>query len=401
MLAGLLAARLLTIDAYARYALAIAVVTAVTVVGDSGLGSQVVAIAGRYMPDTSRISGIYGLARSYRTWISATLSVVSAPILVTLLLRNQASVAEASAIAALVIATVFLSLNGSLVRSVLQLDYQFRSIQISGLAAAMVRLAGSALLVPLAVLGALLPTLANAVAAGVQWIWMRKTVVERFDLGSGSISADDRTEMRRALRRLLPLNVVLVAQSQGASLLLGALGATSALASVTAISRYGLLFAFVSTVAVSVLAPALARTNSGHRAVVRRYALVVGAISLTTMAMLGLIWALRDPLLALLGTQYTGLSREFLIVSVGSAVAATAAGISGMNLARGWTGGSWMMAPTTAIWFAWGFTMLDLHSTTGAAVLMATSALPSLATAVAQAAFGLKRPTRIAASDPQ
>ncbi|SEJ40955.1 lipopolysaccharide biosynthesis protein [Demequina mangrovi] len=391
MVAGLLAARLLSVEGYAQYALLVATATAITVVGDSGIGSQVVAIGGRHMPDASRLGGLLHTARLYRNVIAGALSVAVGPLLAWLLLQNGAGIATSLALTTITIGTVFITLNGSLYRALLQLMYEFGVMQRSGLASAVIRLIGVVALIPFAALSVFAPTVGNGVATGVQTIWLRFRTRRMLDLGDRTISPGDTAEMKRAVRRLLPLNLVVVAQSQGASFLLGALGATTALAGVTAVSRYGLIFGLLSTIVGQVLSPAFARSKGSTAEIGRRYAMVLLGVFAGASAIYLVAALARVPLLSLLGPQYSHLTAEFLIVNAGSVLGALAAGAGTMNLSRGWTGGSWIMAPATIVWFTAGYLLLDLSTETGAAIFMATGALPGLITAAFQAGSGIRR----------
>lgn len=400
MVAGVLIARWLPVESYAKYALATAFITAITVVGDSGIGSQVIAIGGRYSPVQERLPALMRQAHRVRLVISGAISAVAAPALFIMLLRIGAGWAESLMLSVLVIATVYISLQASLYRSAMQLLFEFRAVQTSGVVSSSARIVGALAVAPWPQLGAVVPTAANAIAMGIQAQWLNAVLRRLTGSAVTALSAEDKSEMTAAAKRLVPLNLVLVAQNQGTGMVLGALGATVALAEVTAVSRYGIALTLIPTVVISVLGPVFARTPANSGLVVKRllgFILASAAAVALATAVLALAW---EPLLALLGSNYESLRLEYWIVTAGTAVASVATVLSGLNLNRGWTAGSWIMAPSAVLWLAGGSLALDVTSTLGASVFMALSSLPVVVTAGFQTLLGLRNLKANAAPAP-
>jgi len=390
LLAGILVARLLSVEEYAYYALAIAFLTSINVASESGLSSQVVAISGRRMPDVTGFGSLFRTATRYRRRVASLFSFFGAISLFLLLLLNHATIATASLMTLLVVGCIFASVTVSLRSAALTVLYHYRPVQYANLGAASARLAGAALLFPFGSLGAILPLAATWLASMGQGLVLRRAMERQIDLTDTGGHPQDAVELRRAMSRLLPVNLILVAQSQGVSMLLGALGATVVLAQVNAVSRYTLVFGFVSAIVVTVLGPALARSRLTRRILFGRYLSLVG-LTIAVLAVLLLAMEVFAPfLLGLLGSKYSGLGFEYTILNIGGAVGAVAATCTGFNLARGWTSGSWLMFPATGVWLLLGLVTLDVTTSAGASFFIATSYLPTLATAGLQALLGFR-----------
>ncbi|GAB2698815.1 O-antigen/teichoic acid export membrane protein [Microbacterium marinum] len=389
--AGILVARLLSVDQYAYYALAIAFLTSINVTSESGLSSQVVAIASRRMPDRTGFGGLFALANRYRRRIALAFTAAGAPTLYILLTLNGADIATAASLVAVVVLTIFSAISVTLASSSLSLFYRFGPIQAAGIAASVGRLAGSALLIALSTVGALVPLMANWLSTLGQSVALRRSLSREVDLNDKRQRGDDALELRRAIARLLPVNLILVIQSQGVALFLGVVGATVVLAQVTAVSRYTLVFGFVSTILVSALAPGFARYRRSASRTLALYGALVGCATAVLAAALAVMQIAAPFLLGLLGDSYQGLQAEYAILNLGGAVGAVGAAATGFNLARGWIRGAWLMIPATIVWAVLAFTLADVTTAIGASILIATSYLPTLATATLQATLGLRR----------
>jgi hypothetical protein len=278
-------------------------------------------------------------------------------------------------------------------QAILRLRDQFGSLNAAGLANSFVRTTLVSLLLwrPF---GTAVAVGANSAAVLVESHLMRRKLKDEFRDLVPEIDPADTAVMKRSTVRLFPLSLFYVLQGQITLGLLGAIGATRQLASVSALQRFSVLFNALGNVWSTIAIPSFARHPGGRWSLLRRFSLIAGTYGASLAVTAGAVAAFPSQLLTLLGRDYNGLESPLVVVTIGMAVGALSGLVSHLNQARGWLEFSWLSIPATLLATAISATLLDLSTVMGAAIFMAAVSSASLIANLAATAQGLRRDAR-------
>ncbi|GAA2081894.1 hypothetical protein [Microbacterium hatanonis] len=387
--AGVIVVRILPPDQYALYAIAAALIAAITAISATGITSRFMALGAALERPSMELDLLYGGARSARLRLVTVVLVVALPFLAYLLISNGADPLAAVGILVLcVLSTVPLQQFG-LASTELQLEKRFVLIGAIDVIANGVRALSVTILWILGVSSAVVLFSVTAFVAWTQAVLGWRSV-RRYVRARVGVDPSSRRTFAIAVRQSLPAVLVMVASEQLVTLLLTLSGNTLGIAQVAALSRYALAFALVNNILGTWGASALARTVGGRGTVLRasgRYLAVYGAACL---AFLSITVIFSGPLLHLLGESYEQLTLEFALLMAGATLTNFAAfGIGAINHARGYLSLSWVYIPFVVAWLVIGMTFVDTSSSLGAAILAASLAVPTLLGQLARAIYGI------------
>ncbi|WP_062516261.1 lipopolysaccharide biosynthesis protein [Demequina gelatinilytica] len=390
---GLIVVRAMSKEDYALYAIATATVGASGVLADSGLNSILIASAGRARRAGRSVVPPFLAAHEVRRRM--LLIVVPAFGLFTLylLLANGGGTASSLVMVALVAATVWPEANASLYRMILQIGDRVSVIQWVTLAVAIGRLV---LVVTLWMVprSLLLPFLAvQALASVAQLILMRKHA-RVIMCDRPEQERDDLKPYVKALWNVLPQNIVLVASPQLITLALTLEGNSAAIAEIAALSRFGMVMVVLQQVVGNVAAPLVALSSESRRATNKALVVIVGGMTVAVAGFVVVTALASDLLLRILGPGYENLHDELVLIAIGSGLSTIAGYALGViNHARGWTSYSWVYVPLFMIWAVIALTTLDLSTSMGAVLMVASLPLVDVVTQIIRLSVGYRRLT--------
>jgi O-antigen/teichoic acid export membrane protein len=259
-----------------------------------------------------------------------------------------------------------------------------------------VRLAVALLMIGASLLRAWLGMLGSALAAAVTAALAGSTAAAPSPAApAAAATAPDLGPYRRqVLRYLLPsLPSALYFSIQGPLVvwLAATFGAARNIAEVGALGRLGMIVGMCSGLIGVVLLPRLARIVD-ERLYLRRYLQYGGLLLALALALLAVAVLFPGALLLILGSHYSGLHRELVLVIAGSGLTLVGAYVVSVNLARSWN--RWeTLAVLLYIAAQAGFVaILPLGTTAGVLQFNLLSAAAGLALQVAIAVAGFRRP---------
>jgi O-antigen/teichoic acid export membrane protein len=199
---------------------------------------------------------------------------------------------------------------------------------------------------------------------------------------------------RQVLRYLMPsLPSALYFSIQGPLVvwLAATFGAARNIAEVGALGRLGMIVGMCSGLIGVVLLPRLARIVD-ERLYLRRYLQYGGLLLALALALLAVAALFPGALLLILGSHYSGLHRELVLVIAGSGLTLVGAYVVSVNLARSWN--RWETVAVLLYMAAQAglVAILPLDSTAGVLQFNLLSAAAGLALQVAIAVAGFRRP---------
>lgn len=389
-IAGILLVRSMDKNDYAHYAIAVALVAATALVAEAGLNSVLMARGAKAQDRPDVLSSLFATAMRFRFIIGSPLIALGAIVIVVLLSANGMPVLGIALSTGIVIATLITTMTSATLLTFHRLNLSVGLIRRTNLCVTTLRLVAIAGLVAVSAISVPIILALSLFCALATTLVYKKFATRDLNL-KAERSPSDWKAFKVGAKRTLPMNIMLVLSEQSILVFLSFLGSPEVIANVSALARFSIAFFVVNVIIADVGAPLIARTGARVSAVAKKFVLILGAYAaLAGVLVLG-VYLTAPALLGILGSKYQGLETPLLIIAIGSAVLNIGYAFSSMNQARGWTEYSWVYSPLIVIWAVIGLFTFDLSTTAGAALFMATQALPGLLTQVIRFGVGMKR----------
>lgn len=344
--AGVLIVRTLPKHEYAFYTIGNTMLATILMLADSGVSSALSAIGGRVWQDRRGLGSLLNTALDLRRQMILFTLIVVVPLLIWLLRQNGANLVETSLLVVAVLAGSGLELITRIYSVALRLKSEVRQIQIQALLAALTKLAVVGVAVFL-VFNALVAILAVVAGYAVQFYLLRRWTRANIDTNAPS-EASIRSEIVTVVRSQVPHSIYYCLQGQIAIWLIGLFGNADNVANVGALGRVGLIFAVLSSVTCDVVLPAFARIQSA-RQLRRRYFQIVFSYSAISVLLVGAVASFPRQILSVLGSQYSGLHSEGVLMAVGAVAASMAGILCAVNASRAWIVPPHLLIPCTIL----------------------------------------------------
>jgi O-antigen/teichoic acid export membrane protein len=342
---GILLVRWLPQREYAYFTIANAMQATLNLLADIGISVSLISIGGRVWQDRHRFGELVNTGLAVRRRLAAVAIIIVAPILYAMLARNGASLAYAALLIVIILVSFSLQLSIDVFSVVPRLRSDIGKIQTFDIASAAARL-----ILILGLIG-VFATAGTAVAIAsiaflLQCIFLRSYAARIIDLNANE-NAEDRQEIIRVIKTLAVSTLFYCFQGQITVFLISFFGHNvDSVAEVGALGRLAMIFTVLMNMMTNIFVPAFARCQTKRKLTVL-YVLIVGAMTGFSAAVLAAATFFPEQFLFLLGSRYTHLHRE-LILMVGAAVfSALGGGIWLLNAAKGWISGSWLYVPLT------------------------------------------------------
>jgi O-antigen/teichoic acid export membrane protein len=387
--AGLLVVNLLPVREYALYALALSVLSFLSVFSDLGLGGALVFFR-REARKLHKDFAPYLLAALRMRRLLLLAGGAAGLALVLKLGHDRAfGVGQLLVVSALMIATVWSQIAGGIAVVALRLESRYRESYLVELAGNVTRLA---------VLGAVALSLAmrqawGAMMAGLAGASVQAALALR-RCGPQAGGTPARLPYNELLRYVLPSSASALYYAVQAPLVVwlsAAFSGTETIAEVGALGRLGAIMGLASGFIGAVLMPRLAAVTD-DALYLRRYLQGWGALLAFSCGVLGVAFAAPDAFVWLLGDAYRHQTRGFEIVAVTAVLTTWGGYVVGVSNARGWVRHhARVVLAYAALQFAL-IVRLDLGSTEGVLMFGLYSAIAGLAMHLAINAIGFLRP---------
>jgi O-antigen/teichoic acid export membrane protein len=380
LVTGLLLINFLPIEEFAHYALAYAAFTVFALISDGGVSSALLSLGSGVKQEPGRLRTLIDDVFGVRARLGLAALAVGLPVLAWIMVRLDFGAGLIIATLALAVINLAVSLWCAVWSTVLRLDGAYRRLQMIDLASSLFRVGtiGAALALTRSGLALL------AVSVGVQGV----TVLllrsrARASRAVAPTGASFRPQVTSVLRAAMPGVVFYALQGQVTIAVLALLGTQSAIAGAGALTRIAVVFVVLDPLVTNVLAPRFASVAEDES--FRRYFQGVLGAAVTAAAILSLVAVFRRPILSLLGSAYSGLELELLIVT-GAAGLAFVRDVAGhLNKARAWVRRSWFSAPAVLGAQLVALTLVDVSTLQGALWLGAVGAGAALVVLLYQA----------------
>jgi hypothetical protein len=333
LVCGILVIRLLPVKEYAWYTIANTLLGTMFILADGGIISSVLAQGGKIWQDKVKLGAVLDTGMHLRKQFAVRSLLISTPILIYLLIHNNASILTSILISASLIPAFYAELSDSLLEILPKIHQDIIPLQKNQVAVSMLRLllsAFSLFLFPF--------TFIAILAAGIPRIWgniQLKKISKKYVVAEQGIDQDVKLEILRLVRKILPYSIYYSSSGQITIWIISVFGSASSVAQAGALGRLAVVITIFRSLISTLIIPRFARIPNHRKLLLTRYLQIHGGlVALFSMIILTISF-LPSQILWVLGKQYAGLQTE-LIICITSACLASIAGASfGLSTGRG------------------------------------------------------------------
>jgi O-antigen/teichoic acid export membrane protein len=314
---GIAVVRLLDVEQYAIYTIANSLLGALVVLGDSGISSGAMSQGGSVWQDRRRLGAVVNTALQVCRWFAVAAAVVAVPAVLFLLGRHGSPLVLSLAVSAILIPCFVLSVRNTILQIPIKLHQDVRPLQGIQLGSNTVRLL---------LLGAVLPFAPYALvalgAAAFSTAYANMQMSRRSHLYMHETAERDpaaRKEIMRLVWRMLPGSTYYCIQGQLTIWLISVFGNTTAVAQLGALGRLGMVTSIVTAVATTLVVPRFARLPGVRPLLLGRLFIVLISLVFVCSIGLGVVALFPGAFLWILGSAYSGLHEELILMAVASA----------------------------------------------------------------------------------
>jgi len=386
--AGLLFINFMPVQEFALYTLAFSVVSFFHFVTDLGSTSSLVYFRRRALEKGEDFGGYVAAVLSMRRWLFL---VAGAGVLAgfPLFAAGQGfSTSDTLASTVAILLTVWFQLVSSIRLLVLRLEDRYARSYWAELVGGVVRLGLAGVLVALSLLRAWLGIATAALASAAVSIRAGRQVPATV---AGRDFSPERRRLFRYLLPTLPSSLYFSIQGPLIVWLAALFGRTENIAEVGALSRLGMVVGLFSGLIGTVFMPRLSAVTD-ERIYLRRYLQFGGFLALIAAALLAGAMMIPELFLFVLGSSYSGLHRELVLIVAGSGLTLLGGYAVAINLARSWN--RWQGAAVGLLVVAQALMVafLPLGTTAGVLTFNLLTATVGLLTQVTLNFLGFFRP---------
>jgi O-antigen/teichoic acid export membrane protein len=363
MLVSLLLVRSMPKAQYAYYTIAMALLSTVLALSDSGMTSGLQAVGGPEHADDHRMGQLVRTGVALRRMMYFLAAAIVLPILPYMLWKAGARLPVVLETLVLVIIATQLQLVTGIYSAVPRLRGDVGVLQWMAFAGAMLRLL---LILPAYFFHMSLGVaLLSQILGGIGQVWiLSRWSKKNLDMAA-SPDPGIRSAVWKIVRAQVPYEIYGVFQGQISVWLITLFGSTGQIADLGALTRLGVVFVIVPQVINSVLTPRLSRCTQPERLRLIYWQIFLAYV-LFTGATLAAVLVRPDLILRLLGHQYTNnLHGDLVLVMILAAVCILQGGALAMNMSRGWIVPAYYGITLTIVTQIVAFSLVNLSTVRG------------------------------------
>jgi O-antigen/teichoic acid export membrane protein len=373
---GILLVRWLPQREYAYFTIANSMQATLMLLADIGVSVGLVSIGGRVWQDRHRFGELIKTGLAVRKRLAAAAAIIVAPILYAMLVRNGASSVYTLLLIAFVVVGFSIQISVDIFSVVPRLRSDIGRIQKIDFTCAIVRLLLVVGLVYLFATAGLAVAIASATFF-LQYFLLRSYAAKVVDLNA-SENAEDRHEIVRLIKSLAANTLFYCFQGQITVFLISFFARRAAsVAEVGALGRLAMIFTVLTNLLINIFVPAFARCQD-KRKLRYLYAAIVGGVILFSAVVLGGAELFPDQFLFVLGSRYTHLHRELLLMISVAVISALSGTLWLLNASKAWVSGAWLYIPITLATQVALIPFTDFSSVAGVLIFNLISTVPSL-----------------------
>lgn len=332
LISGILIIRLLPVEEYALYTLGNTMLGTMLQLSDGGLSMGVMSIGGKHFKDKNQFSTIMNTALTLRRKFGIICYIALAPVVYFLMINNGASPLSAVLICLSIIPMFYAQLSYSLNQVPFKLYQDLVPLQKNNLKFNFSRLIFT--IVPLFIFPfASIAILSTGVAQYLADLRLKKLSGKFFNLVESS-DADTKAELLSITKRILPTAIYFSLSGQLTVWLVSIFGSVKSVAEIGALSRLSLVFSVFTSIFSLIVVPRFARLPNEKAVLVKWFVQIQVVLFLIAFLIPLFISFFPDQILMILGSNYSGLSRELVILGFSTGLNLIISGLAGLNSSR-------------------------------------------------------------------
>jgi O-antigen/teichoic acid export membrane protein len=312
-ISGILIVRLLPIQEYALYTLANTMLGTLVIFTDSGISNGVMALSGRVWQDPKKLGVVLATGLDLRKKFALITLVIATPIIIYLLLKNNASWLTAILILLSLIPAFYAALSDSLLEITPKLHQDITSLQKNQLKIGLGRLVLTLLTI------FIFPwTFVIILASGLPQIYGNfrlQKINAKFVDSNQKPDPIIRKEILSVVVRVLPNVFFYAVSGQIVIWILSVFGNTKDLASIGALGRFSILIGLFTSILSTLFLPRFSRLAKNKEVIIIKYFLFFQLLLFLFSGFIMLIvFLFPKQMLWILGTSYGSLSTELFLI---------------------------------------------------------------------------------------
>lgn len=320
---GILIVRMLPVQEYALYTLANTMLGTLVMFTDSGISNGVMALSGKVWKNPQKLGEVLATGLDLRKKFAFIALTVSTPIIIYLLLKNNAGWLSAVLIFLSLIPAFYAALSDSLLEITPKLHQDISSLQKNQLRVGFGRL----VLIVLTIF--IFPwTFVLILASGIPQMYGNsklKIINKKFVDSNQKPDPVIRKEILRIVTRILPNIIFYALSGQIVIWILSVFGNSTDLASIGALGRFAALMAFFTTISGTLFLPRFSRLTNNKETLLRYFLFFQLILFLAAGFIMLIVFLFPAPMLWLLGASYSSLSFEFFLIMLSNCIGLIAA----------------------------------------------------------------------------
>jgi O-antigen/teichoic acid export membrane protein len=301
---------------------------------DSGIGIGVMSEGGKVWQNKQKLGEVLQTGLQLRKLFGLVSLAIVVPILMYLLLHNNASVLEAILIIIALIPAFVAALSDSILEIVPKLHQDLNALQKNQLGVSIVRLilsGVSLLLLPLTVIA----FVANALPRIIGNIKLRRITEKHLTIES-TTNKEIRVNILSIVKRTMPSAIYYCFVGQISLWLISIFGKTSSVAAIGALGRIAFVTNIFAIVFSMLITPRFARMQLEKKRLLKGYISSQGILAVALILVIFFTWLFTSPILMILGPNYSNLSSELLLAVISSSLGVMTGASLNLYTSRGW-----------------------------------------------------------------
>jgi O-antigen/teichoic acid export membrane protein len=339
---GILLIRSLSKEEYGYLTIANSMQSMMNGLADSGISIGISEIAGKVWNDKYRFGQVIQSALELRKWLALISTSIITPIMIWVLLRNNISTTSAILITIAILIELYFYLESSVLETVPRFYSKIKTIQNLDIVFAVTRL------ILLGVgyftfLNSVIAAFISTIVSACRTILLRRVANQEIDVKVEK-NLDYQKNILTIVKNFIPNSIFYTFQGQISILLISIFGNNQNIAEIGALSRFSMIFALVTPIMSSIAFPAFSRCQNQSLLKLRYWQIVLANILFGTV-LIGISYFFSDQILWILGTKYSGLSSELMLVILLGTVGHIGGVMWGLCCAKGWIKNMWLEIP--------------------------------------------------------
>lgn len=317
-ISGIWIVRMLPVQEYALYTLANTMLGTLVMFTDSGISNGVMALSGKVWKDPQKLGIVLATGLDLRKKFAFIALVIATPIIIYLLLKNNAGWLASLLILLSLVPAFYAALSDSLLEITPKLHQDIATLQKNQLIIGLGRLVLTVLVLFIFPWTAII-----ILASGIPQIYGNsrlKIINKKFVEGNQKPDPKIRKEILGIVAKILP-NVIFYALSgQIVIWILSVFGNSTDLASVGALGRFAALMAFFTTISGTLFLPRFSRLEENKETLLKYFLFFQLILFLAAGAIILIVFLFPYQMLWLLGASYNSLSSELFLIMLSNCI---------------------------------------------------------------------------------